>query len=62
MVEWKGLMEAIYLLLMLITCLATFFALYPSWGLEVASVVTVILLFLEAIFGYILFEKVLRLK
>jgi len=59
MVDWKNTVEGFYILLMLVSLIAVFFSLYPSWGVTSASVMTLVLAFFEAIFGYILFEKVI---
>lgn len=59
MVEWKDTMEGFYVLLVIISLIWAFASLYPSYGLTSLAVLTVILGFFEAGFGYILFEKVL---
>lgn len=58
--DWKGIIEMIYVLLILVSVIAVFFGLYPTWGVTNASVLTLVVALLEAIFGYILFEKIIE--
>jgi uncharacterized membrane protein len=57
--NWKVIVEFSYVLVMAISLTAIFFSLYPSWGVASAAILTVITAFLEAVLGYIIFEKVL---
>lgn len=57
--NWKVIVEFSYILVMLVSLIAIFFSLYPSWGVASAAVLTVITAFLEAFLGYIIFEKLL---
>lgn len=59
MLEWKTTIEGFYVVLMLVSLIWAFVSLYPSYGVTSASVLTLVLGFFEAIFGYILFEKIL---
>ena len=60
MVDWENTVEKFYVLLMAISLIWAFASLYPSYSLTSAFVLIVVLGFVEAIFGYILFEKVLK--
>jgi hypothetical protein len=59
MVEWKKLLELVWLLLTPVACVAVFFGLYNSIGVTNALVITLVVAFLMLLFGYILFEKVM---
>lgn len=59
MADWKGVLETIYVLLILVSVIAVFGS-YPTWGITNASILALVVAFLEAAFGYILFEKILE--
>jgi len=54
--DWSRL-EIVYFLLVLVVCVAIFFGLYASIGVINASILTLIVAFIAALFGYILFVK-----
>jgi len=59
MVDWKKTTETFYVLIMLVSLIAVFSSLNPLVGVIWASILTLITAFFEAIFGYILFEKII---
>jgi hypothetical protein len=59
LVDWGETIEGFYVILVIVSLIWAFASLYPSYGLTTAGVLVIVLGFFEAIFGYILFEKVL---
>jgi lipopolysaccharide export LptBFGC system permease protein LptF len=59
LVEWREILEKIWLVLIFVACVATFFGSYTTVGVINAAVLTLILAFVLAIIGYILFEKLM---
>jgi hypothetical protein len=57
---WENMLEVVYFLLILFACVAIFFGLYKGLGVLNAIVLTLIVAFVGVLFGYILFEKVLK--
>jgi hypothetical protein len=59
-VNWKGAVELFYVLLMVVSIIAIFISAYNYAGILWAAVLVVVAGFIEAILGYILFERVMR--
>jgi hypothetical protein len=58
MVEWKRMLETIWLLLTLVICIGAF-SLYTIIGVINASILTLVAAFVLVIIGYFFFEKVM---
>jgi len=57
MADWKEVMEMIYVLLIIVSFIAIVGS-YPTYGVLTSVISALVVAFLEAIFGYILFEKI----
>ena len=57
---WEKMLEVVYFLLILFACVAIFFGLYKGIGALYTLVLTLVVAFVGVLFGYILFEKVLK--
>ncbi len=57
MVNWREDVEFFYCLFVLVSLIIAFFAVYPVVGVELATVVIVILGIIEGIIGFVAFES-----